>query len=71
MDEIKEGMQLVSELEVAGLLSLKPETLQIWRIKKIGPKYVKISANCVRYRLADVQDWIVSKVQDTNLLEAA
>lgn len=51
-------MKFYNEKELAQLLGLKPRTLQEWRTKKRGPKYIRISNNTVRYDAQDVEAWI-------------
>lgn len=47
--------------EMLGDMSVR--TLEDWRRKGVGPNYVPLSAKCVRYRLADVEDWIKARVR--------
>jgi predicted DNA-binding transcriptional regulator AlpA len=53
---------LLTEAQVADLLAISPRTLQMWRYKGGGPKYVKAGA-AVRYRPADVDDWLASQAR--------
>lgn len=55
---------LLSETEAAALLALRVTTLRNWRARRIGPKYSKIGARAVRYRVADVQAFIDAGVRD-------
>lgn len=41
---------------------LKPNTLEIWRIRGQGPPFVKLG-RVVRYRKSDVETWIESQVR--------
>jgi predicted DNA-binding transcriptional regulator AlpA len=50
--------QLLNEVEAGQFLSLSHRTLQNWRVKGGGPKYLKIGAKSVRYRLSDLQSWL-------------
>lgn len=49
--------RLMTEKEVHKLLGIGLSTLQQWRVKGLGPRYLKIGRS-VRYRLSDVQDYI-------------
>jgi predicted DNA-binding transcriptional regulator AlpA len=51
--------QLFSDVELARYLSVSVSTLRKWRIRKIGPTWLKLGALC-RYRLSDVQAWLDS-----------
>lgn len=53
--------QLVPEMTAAELLGLSIRTLQNWRVRGGGPRFVRISARCIRYRIADIEEWIVSR----------
>jgi predicted DNA-binding transcriptional regulator AlpA len=50
--------QLLNEVEAGQFLSLSHRTLQNWRVKGGGPKYLKIGAKSVRYRITDLQSWL-------------
>lgn len=43
--------------DVAARFGISEHTLATWRTKGIGPRYLKVGS-AVRYRLADVEDWI-------------
>lgn len=49
--------RLLTECEVADLLNISVRTLQAWRVRGGGPRFIKVG-RAVRYRLSDVQDWI-------------
>ncbi len=54
---------LITEQETAKFLCHSVKTLQGWRTKNIGPKFVRISGRSIRYRRRDLQTWIESKLQ--------
>lgn len=56
---------LLTEIEAADYLQLTPRALQAWRYKGRGPRYVKISARAVRYRLEDLNGWIESRLRSS------
>lgn len=54
--------QLLSEKQAAKLLGISDRTLRNWRVRGGGPKFVRVSARCIRYKRGDLQDWIDRKV---------
>ena len=56
---------LLSEDELAELISVKTQTLQAWRSQKTGPDFVKLG-KAVFYRKSDVEEWIAANVVATN-----
>lgn len=53
---------LFTEAQVADRLAVSPRTLQMWRYKGGGPRYLKIGA-AVRYRAADVDAWLANQTR--------
>lgn len=49
--------------EVAEILNVSVRTLETWRYKGIGPKYLKISQRCIRYRHCDIRSWQEKRIQ--------
>ena len=54
--------RLISERDAAIFLHHSVKTLQGWRCKGVGPRYVRISGRSIRYRRRDLQEWIESKL---------
>ncbi len=50
--------QLLTETEAANLLNLTTRALQAWRCRGEGPKFIRISRRCIRYRREDLLQWI-------------
>lgn len=50
--------KFLTEKEVATILKVAPKTLQNWRSKNEGPKFVMLKPRMIRYDLKDIQDWI-------------
>ena len=50
--------QLLTEAQAAILIGYSQRTLQNWRQRGDGPKYVKVSARSIRYQRRDVLNWI-------------
>jgi predicted DNA-binding transcriptional regulator AlpA len=49
---------LLSSEDVANILGLSPATIRDWRWQRIGPPFLAISARCVRYDQAKLEEWI-------------
>ena len=55
--------KLLSDPEAAELLCVTPQTLAVWRCKKrYNLPYIKVGRK-VRYREADLLDWLESRTQ--------
>lgn len=51
--------------QAAAYLQLEPTTLEHWRLKKIGPRFARLSSNRrknVVYRKKDLDAWIESRL---------
>lgn len=57
--------ELVDSNEVAQMLKITANTLQIWRHQGKGPRYVKLSRRAVRYRKKDILDWVQNSMIET------
>jgi excisionase family DNA binding protein len=56
---------LLTEVEAADALRLSTRTLQAWRIKKVGPPFLR-AGRAVRYRESDLTDWIEASIISTS-----
>ncbi len=56
-----ERNHLLSQARAAELLGVAPRTLENYRARRIGPRFIALSRRCVRYRLGDLEAWIASK----------
>lgn len=56
--------QLLTDTDAGELLGLAPATLCNMRTKGRGPSFIKVGG-LVRYRHADLVDWIESRVRHT------
>ena len=52
----------LNTVEAAAYLGLQRTTLEAWRCRGGGPKYLKFG-NAVRYRRADLEAWIESRTR--------
>jgi excisionase family DNA binding protein len=50
---------LLTESQVSQLLQVSLARLRKWRVEKRGPRFIKVGS-LVRYRLADLQQWLSS-----------
>ena len=57
-DGVPEG--LFDQVPIAQMLEVEIKTLESWRVKGFGPKYMKVG-RLVRYRLSDVRAWLDSR----------
>mgnify|MGYP003302921360 CR=1 FL=1 len=48
----------LSESEAAKYLGISKKTLQRWRFDHKGPAYAKLNNKLIRYRLADLDEWM-------------
>lgn len=53
---------LETESNASRLLEVKPRTLQEWRRTGRGPRFVRISHRCVRYRRRDLIAFIEARL---------
>jgi Helix-turn-helix domain len=51
---------LLDEKQTARCIKNSPSTLQKWRVRGVGPAFLKING-AVRYRVGDLKDWLASK----------
>ncbi len=53
---------LLNQGQAAAILGLRPKTLEIWRHRGGGPRFVKIG-RLARYRPSDLDDYINGRVR--------
>lgn len=56
--------------QAAELLGLKRTTLEAWRCRGGGPQFIKLG-RAVRYRQADLEEWIESRTRTSTSSRAA
>ena len=56
---------LLTEKQTAERLGLTPRALQQWRQRGLGPRFVRISAACIRYRPEDLTAWVQSRLRSS------
>ena len=55
--QLRAHIGLVTEDELTHMLNISKHTLQIWRMKGGGPRFVKLGKN-VFYTINDINAWI-------------
>jgi hypothetical protein len=56
---------MLTQAEAARFLHIEPRTLEGWRLHRIGPRFIRYSQRCVRYRPQDLQEWLDDQVIET------
>lgn len=64
-DDLEARATTISPVEAGRRLGVTHETLANWRVIGRGPRYLKIGGR-VRYRLADLADWIDGQVRGSS-----
>ncbi len=54
---------LIDDTEAAAFLGLTIRCLQGWRYKGCGPKFVRVSARCIRYRRAELRQFADARLR--------
>ena len=65
-----ERTDFLTTRQAAALVGLAPNTLEIWRIRGGGPKYIKFG-RAVRYRLTDLESYIDAQTRESTSQESA
>ena len=64
-------MKHYKPVDVANMLSLTTQTLMLWRKRGIGPEWVKLGQNIVRYPIINFNEWMNDRqnksTQQTNI----
>jgi hypothetical protein len=56
---------VLNQAEAARFLHVQPRTLESWRQRRTGPRFIRYSQRCVRYRPRDLQTWLDAQAVDT------
>lgn len=62
----KDSDDLLNEVEASDLLRISVRTLQSWRCKGIGPRFIRVGRS-IRYRRGDLLDWTQSNTVQPNV----
>jgi len=60
---------LLTPKEAAEFLGIPPGTLAQWRSQRRGPPYIKLEERLVRYRHADLEEYLSGHLVDTDGLD--
>tara|TARA_R110000796_G_scaffold200096_1_gene316188 strand:+ start:247 stop:450 length:204 start_codon:yes stop_codon:yes gene_type:complete len=64
-------MKHYKPVDVANMLNLTTQTLMLWRKRGIGPEWVKLGQNIVRYPIINFNEWMNDRqnksTQQTNI----
>jgi predicted DNA-binding transcriptional regulator AlpA len=66
--EVGADDRLLSEEELAEQLGVKPSTVKRWRYRTppVGPRHVPLPGRLIRYRPADVREWLAELANADN-----
>ncbi|MCZ6622909.1 MAG: helix-turn-helix domain-containing protein [Deltaproteobacteria bacterium] len=62
---INNDKHLLTEREAADFLGVTSRCLQAWRYRGGGPKFVRISSRCIRYRKSDLVEWVEERLRSS------
>ena len=51
-------MKHYKPVDVANMLNLTTQTLMLWRKRGIGPEWIKLGQNIVRYPIINFDEWM-------------
>ena len=54
---------LVDEKAAAAFLKLTDRTMQAYRHRGGGPRYIRLSSRCIRYRRVDLRAWVEARIR--------
>ncbi len=60
-DKLDDEIRLLHEKDAARLLNASPRTLQAWRVKGVGPTFIRIGRT-IRYQASDLKAWIEARI---------
>lgn len=58
---LRQEMGILSEGDLADLLDITKETLQVWRSEGKGPPFTRLGKS-IFYRIQDFQNWVAGNV---------
>lgn len=70
-DEWDYWHSLIEEDEAARFQGLQPRTMQKHRYMGTGPRFIRISPTCVRYRRIDLKKWADERLRQSTAEDAA
>lgn len=67
---LRERLGFVSEAQFAAMMLVSTDTLQYWRMRGTGPKFVRLGRG-VFYRLKDIELWMDENVHSSTKTSGA
>lgn len=55
---------MITTKDAARYLGVKASALIAWRHRGTGPKFHRYSSRCIRYKRADLDDWIEAQAAE-------
>jgi hypothetical protein len=55
------GAVLLRTDEAAHRLQLTTRTLELWRRRGVGPRYIRLNGRVIRYRVEDLNAWLARR----------
>jgi phage terminase Nu1 subunit (DNA packaging protein) len=62
---VKSIQEILNEKQAADYLGVTARALQAWRYRGGGPRFIRISARCIRYRQDDLEQWLSERMANT------
>ena len=63
-------LALITEIQAAAFINVTRRCMQAWRLSGNGPKFVRLSQRCVRYRQAELSSYADDRLQQSTSQEA-
>jgi predicted DNA-binding transcriptional regulator AlpA len=60
LSEENESVSLLTDVQVAHQLAISVSSLRRWRAAGTGPSFVRVGLFLIRYRQADIAEWLNS-----------
>ena len=64
-DDLDYWHRLINEMAAADFVGLTYRTMQGYRQKGGGPRFVHVSSRCVRYRRIDLKQWADARLRSS------
>jgi predicted DNA-binding transcriptional regulator AlpA len=58
-----DGDQLLTTKQLAALLAVSQQLIEIWRAKGEGPEWVALGPRCIRYKRSEVVAWLNTRAR--------
>lgn len=57
---------LMNQAEAAAFLGVRPRTLEDWRARRVGPKFISYNSRSIRYRPDDLVAFLAARTVSTS-----